>query len=620
MLIVFLACLLLVVGPIGLADAQPGGDEFALGPFTDLLPAEIDPLYRAELETLGPEHAAEHLAMRQTAAAAERSGPGSQPQVTPANKWTGGKPSQVGRWTESYFTLSNYAIHSALLHNGKVLCWGYPPYRPDGAGGYTGGNDGLAAIWDPRRGDRSAAIHPLQLPTFADWDGDGIDDPTPFYCAGQSFLADDEVLIVGGNLRWPAPGSEYTQYAGAKTIFTFNPKTEQFTRQVDNAAGRWYPSQVLLGDGRTVIVSGFTDQAPGKQYNDDVEVFTPGATAGSRGTIANPPSAALTTALYPHLFTLPDGNVLLAGPNQFAATRVLDTHSFTWSAWPAPASQGRTGGNAVLLPRGPAGSDGVVQIGGFPGDASGAASAATNTTEIFDVSEHEQGWKPWAPLAVSRSYQNTVLLPNRTMVAIGGGTGYSPAEGSWTTDATARRRRVELYNPKTSSWRLGPSQREDRSYHSTALLLPDGRVFSAGDDHHPYSNGDTPANPGDFSTSDKAEIYSPPYLFKGPRPRIRAVSKRLAYGRRFGVIARGATSAVLVSPGSATHGVDMSQRLVPLRRRSLDDRGMNLRAPANANIAPPGFYMLFVLRHGVPSVARWVHLAQHGAPKSLAEL
>ena len=83
--------------------------------------------------------------------------------------------------------------------------------------------------------------------------------------------------------------------------------------------------------------------------------------------------------------------------------------------------------------------------------------------------------------------------------------------------------------PSTDSWLLGPAQQEDRTYHSTAVLLPDGRVFSAGDDHYPLEiKGRSSASPT------TAEIYSPPYLFKGPRPQIDSAPSRWTSATRSG--------------------------------------------------------------------------------------
>ena len=160
---------------------------------------------------------------------------------------------------------------------------------------------------------------------------------------------------------------------------------------------------------------------------------------------------------------------------------------------------------------------------------------------------------------------------------------------------------------------LGPAQIEDRGYHATALLLPDGRVFSGGDNRHPFEPE------GGDSETDTAEIYSPPYLFRGKRPVIKKAPRRAGWNELIKVDTKGkskATSAVLVAPSATTHGNDMNQRLVPLRVKKPKHKntkkgfkGLQLITPPNAGVAPPGYYMLFVLnKKGVPSVAKWVKL------------
>ena len=155
---------------------------------------------------------------------------------------------------------------------------------------------------------------------------------------------------------------------------------------------------------------------------------------------------------------------------------------------------------------------------------------------------------------------------------------------------------------------MGPAQLEDRSYHSTALLLPDGRVWSAGDDAYPLEAD------GSWARSDTAEIYSPPYLYRGKRPKFQQASKATSYDRTFfATMKEGKPQArkfVLVAPGATTHGADMQQRLVPLRVDGRKGTRTALRAPANSAIAPPGRYMLFGLSEdGVPAVARWIKLS-----------
>jgi hypothetical protein len=166
---------------------------------------------------------------------------------------------------------------------------------------------------------------------------------------------------------------------------------------------------------------------------------------------------------------------------------------------------------------------------------------------------------------------------------------------------------VELWDPDTGAWTLGAAQAESRAYHSTAVLLPDGRVVSAGDD---YS--------GPSFTQDTAEIYEPPYLFDGstlaPRPAIAAAPGLLTWGERYAIgvtpaSGRAVTRAVLVAPAATTHAVDYNQRYVPLRLESSTGGSVIVDAPPNANVAPTGRYMLFVVDEtGTPSIARWVQV------------
>jgi hypothetical protein len=259
------------------------------------------------------------------------------------------------------------------------------------------------------------------------------------------------------------------------------------------------------------------------------------------------------------------------------------------------------------MPGRPSGSDTVLQQGGYdfskPQDPDGT-EPATRTTEVIDAGAAEPAWKPGAPTVLARANANIVLLPDGSMVMIGGGRGFKSPISGYVVHDDGRLRQVELYDRATDSWRLGPAQREDRAYHSTAVLLPDGRVLSAGDDYHPTHNGS-------FSQSDTGEIYSPPYLFKGRRPKLRRAPRSVRYGDAFGIRTRGrARRAVLMSPAATTHANDMNQRHVELRvRRRFGRRGANVVAPPGAGVAPPGHYMLFVLNgKGVPSKARWVRV------------
>jgi hypothetical protein len=140
-------------------------------------------------------------------------------------------------------------------------------------------------------------------------------------------------------------------------------------------------------------------------------------------------------------------------------------------------------------------------------------------------------------------------------------------------------------------------QMAGRMYHSTAVLLPDGRVLSAGQDS------------GGLATY--GEIFSPPYLFKGARPTITAAPGTAAFNAQVTVTTPDAASigsVMLIRPGSVTHQIDSDQRALPLSFTAGSGQ-LTVRMPANGNIAPPGYYMLFIVnRTGVPSVAKFVRL------------
>ena len=361
--------------------------------------------------------------------------------------------------------------------------------------------------------------------------------------------------------------------------------------------GRWYPTQVLQPDGRTLIMSGLDESGQPRRGHDtplnkDVEVFTPSSDPNGRGTIslASGPAPALK-GMYPHTFVMPSGRTLVAGPyaqDSFFMTPDAERTSYAYGDV-ANLRAEHYWGTAVLMP----GSTQVLVVGGSDRDDD---AGATKATEVFDEAAPGAGWRAGAPLNTGRAHHNTVILPDRSLATFGGG--YGDVGGDqWVSGP--EHKTVELYDPASGRWRLGPAQAENRSYHSTAVLLPDGRVMSAGDDVAGGIDRDT------------AEIYEPPYLFKGPRPTIASAPASVRWGAPFGVGTPDAiASAVLVAPAAVTHANDMNQRLVPLSvTRRAGGRGVELAAPASANAAPPGYYMLFVLNGaGVPSVAKWIRL------------
>jgi hypothetical protein len=560
-----------------------------------------------ETRLLGSDHAADHAAQR----AAKRRWQSRRRQMSPAafRRWSArqtrapraaavGPPAKVGQWYEpgpgaTPFLLPDYAIHAALLPTGKVILWGYP-VEPRGG---RRPNVGIAWLWDPAAGFGSNAFKHVAPPNGA-----------PIYCSGESLLANGNLFIAGGNL------GDIQDSEGLDTTYTFDPFSETWHRQGDLRRGRWYPGQVVLPDGRVAILGGYTQRGSSRN-NPRLEVWPHRKLAPPND--ANRKAEGLpverisrgnrTTALYPHLFLTPAGKVLLAGPGN-ADSALLDPRTFTWrDLGGLPGGLDRIGSNAVLLPGGAR----VLQIGGYDYPTyvkKKVARARTSTVSL--ATNGRGGWKTGSRQSVGRAYGNTVLLPDKTMVSIGGSAGRAidAKDGtSWTNGDDAALKTVELYDPRTGKWRVGPPQQRFRTYHSIALLLPDGSVLSAGDDLH-----EDQVRPDDTWIG-SAEIYRPPYFFKGARPTIAAAPAAVTGTRSFAVSTPDEASihhAVLMAPSATTHGADMTQRYVRLRiTRRARGRGVTLKGPTNPNVAPPGYYMLFLVNaQDVPSVARWVRV------------
>lgn len=624
-----IACLLLGAPAAAGADG-PGGSGF------HGVPGMSEPqLEGFETRALGPGHASEHA--RQRKAVRESADVTQAPPAPRAAAVAPSDPQVKGAWAAPFALRGAIGIHALMLPTGKVMYFSYPrnPRSPSNMGNANkNGNVGTTVLWDPSKGSGPGAFKSVPPPL---WDSptDGTPEKVPanIWCAGQAFLADGRALIVGGNLAYNQKDPEKGYYRGLNQAYTFNPWKERWTRQPDMSHGRWYPSEVLMPDGRVAIMGGLSDESkPQSDYytNKAVDLFTPSKSMDGVGKITGlgvrnggatvddgvPPDGGL----YPHLFWMLNGKVLVAGPDKRDSWFLDDPgESNAFRAGDAPdASRHRVWGTAVLLPEGPAGSSTVEQIGGSPYAAAADGSLpATKTTEAY--TSGAASWTTTQPLNEPRSHLNTVLLPDRSMITVGGGVGKGPdanPAGQWA--ATGRERQVEVYSPTSRQWTLGAPQTEARAYHSTALLLPDARVVSAGDDYNGSATAQHADGSGTGMDSDTAEIYSPPYLYNrtgadigkpAARPIIAGVPQvPIGYDSKFQISTPTGSTAVLVAPGAVTHANDMNQRVVPLTTTP-QGNGLEATAPANANVALPGCYMLFTLNvAGVPSVAKWIQL------------
>ena len=361
---------------------------------------------------------------------------------------------------------------------------------------------------------------------------------------------------------------------GLSRASIYNPFTNAWSNLPNMNAGRWYPTTTVLANGDVLVVSGTLTATIGQ--NTLPQVFQV-----ATGTWRNLTSAQLAQDNYAMMLLAPNGRVFDAGPT--ATTRYLDTSGTgAWSVVANRVGGVRDYGSAVMYAPGK-----VLVMGGD--------SPPKNTAEVIDLNAASPSWRAVGSMQFGRRHLNATLLPDGKVLVTGGTAAPGFNDPSGHVDA------AELWDPATENWTtLASSSGIPRVYHSTALLLPDGRVLSTGGNGFP----DT-------------EIYSPPYLFKGARPTITSAPPSVAYGQSFFV---GTPDAATISKitmlrlSSVTHAFNQSQYINELSF-SQTTGGLDVTAPPNGNVAPPGYYLLFILNgSGVPSVAKFVQLGGTAAP------
>jgi hypothetical protein len=501
--------------------------------------------------------------------------------------------------------------------------------------------------------------------TFDARDG-GPDQPAnrhEFFCSGHAHLPDGKLLIVGGNRRIQVAPNKYVAHTeGWASLFDPAATADPFygdSTDTDLPAvtgmdahgnpARWYPTVTELPDGKMLLTSGtFWFDVDGDSLNEAGEYFeqkkwvvldsytsTPGVPwswALGWETYTNPatpsPIWSYTMTEYPHFKVLPTG--------LFYAGNIANApggHSRVW-LWDDPnqsivnsdkAVFARDTGCCVPLTLEVGQPARVMLVGG----AAATAADAPATAEIIAYTtappySSPLGWEPAVPgnpnllSSHSRRRSDAVVLADGSVLLVGGEYYTPPPESNphnpnW---------ECEIYHPEPVSpyWAWADSISDPRRYHSVAILLPDGRVFAAGDEAEA---------PGDPPVDDKGtyEIFYPPYLFESStawakRPEITGDVSYVTYGLPFILTvghedpakdANDIAEVVLMSPGTSTHSTNMTQRRLKLASIVRDDSTLAVAGPLNGRWAPPGRYMLIVLDSaGVPSVADLVTVGADG--------
>jgi hypothetical protein len=435
------------------------------------------------------------------------------------------------------------------------------------------------------------AIHATLLPTgnVLAWDGatqggaafiwnpatnsfTSKNPPDNIFCAGHCVLPDGRVFVAGGHIA---------NFVGIRDANIFNSSTNSWSQVRSMAYGRWYPTATMLPDGRVLVVAG--DDGCPSCVAAVPEIYDP-----ANNTWVQLPGAQNPLPEYPHLFVLPDGRVLATGTFEEAIpAQVLDINAQTWTVVDPAVVDGH--------------SSVMYGLNKFMKSGTSATSdppygPAAATTYVLDMNQAQPVWRETAPMAFPRSYHNLTLLPDGSILATG---------GEKTTDPFDQTQAVfpaELWSPATETWTTVASLSVPRFYHSIALLLPDGRVLVAGGGRFGGTAVDDMLN---------AEIYSPPYLFKGTRPVSTSAPNLVSYNSSFSVNTSNAGQIAQVSLlrlGSVTHHFNFDQRYLNLSFQA-GSNALTVQAPADSTTALPGYYMLFILdTNGVPSVAKILKL------------
>jgi hypothetical protein len=386
--------------------------------------------------------------------------------------------------------------------------------------------------------------------------------PSLVFCAGHDFLPDGRLLVAGGHI---------SDVHGLPNTNVFDPATGTWQALPAMAQGRWYPTNTTLPNGEVLTVAG-TDTA-------GLNVPVPEVWNGSSWRRLT--GASRDLPLYPRMFVAPDGRVFYAGEGQ--QSLYLDVSGTGhWSGGPLRKFGTRDYGSAVMYEPGK-----ILYVGG--GDP------PTSSAEIIDLNQPSPAWQYTGSMVFARRQMNATLLPDGSVLVTGG------TSGSGFTNPVGAVHTAEIWHPATGAWTSVASNAVTRVYHGAALLLPDGRLLYTG-------SGDATG----VRDETNYELFSPPYLFRGPRPTVTgALPARVTYGRTLKVeTPDGAAIAkvTLMRFSSVTHAFDMSARLVPLTFTG-GARGLTIVFPASRAAAPPGPYMLFLINAaGVPSEGRIVLL------------
>jgi hypothetical protein len=493
----------------------------------------------------------------------------------------------AGSWASGK-NASTVAIHASILPNGKIFYMAGSGYHSlHQSGPYE------AKVLDPNTGSEG-----------------NISMSEDLFCAGQAPLPNGNILLAGGTLLYDIAADNCNgKWHGLKSAYEFNWSTNRLTKVPSMRHGRWYPTCVTMPDGNVMVTAGYDEYGDDNRlveiYNSSSKTwsirsatsggstYTVGATSAGRCSGAGSPSysgAAPNLLLYPRMHLMPSGNIVVAG--MLDDIRLWNRSTGSWSTLGLSSPSYRHYGTSVLLPlfNGVTEKGKILVVGGSPT----FSDPATSRCQILDFNAGNPSIRTVGSLTYGRKYLAPVILPDGKVVVFGG-----VAQGN-----SNPRYVPEMFNPSTETWTTLPAASVPRVYHQVALLLPDGRIWTAG------------GTPTRTSWELRTEFFRPSY-YSATRP---SISGTLAVGTYGGSITIPTSSpssiarATLVKCPDTTHHYDSNMRYIALAVTSSTSSSVTVQAPLNANLAPPGYYYIHLVnRSNIPSTGRIIRIPGSGS-------
>jgi hypothetical protein len=431
------------------------------------------------------------------------------------------------------------------------------------------------------------------------------------FCMGQAVLPNGRVLCAGGTLEYDTGGNIDGTWKGLASAFEYDPGSNSLSKVQSMKHGRWYPYCIVLEDGKVLTIGGFDEWGSNNRlaeiYNPNTKSWSikydsttsntycvgndnpsapPGLPCyGGSGKGTMPP-----VSLYPRAIFMPTGLVAIAG--QSKTTRTWNPQTGKWT-FAGNLSVARSYGNMVLLPLNNSTSEKgkILVCGGSNTSGENATTVVQLLTPNPSTNYTTFTFQTISPCKFGRRHAPNAYLPNGKLIFFGGTNFQNASSGAY--------KNAEIFDPVAKSWTVVTGMNVPRIYHSTGILLLDGRVWLAGTQYS-KSNWEL-----------RSEFFVPSY-YNATRPTISTGTTVGNYGGTINIPtpnAAGIGKVSLIKLGTYTHGFNSDLRFIWLQIRSKGSSSVTVSAPVNAKIAPPGYYMIHVLNSaGVPSKAKVIKI------------